>query len=424
MSNRSAKCTDIRPLFLFVLVVVVVAYGGAQSTPPVDPRIRLEISVANKQPEFDVGEIIPLQLAFSSTVPDHYQVNMAQYDRSGRMNYEHFSVSPADGAVDPLPTNTGGMGGLTNFKFLTSEPWTIKLNLNEWVRFTRPGEYRLVVSSNRVGARDPSNPFGASPAIARSNEITLKIVPANPSWQKQVFNEAVAALDVPVKQPEIERDTTARRRAFEILRFLGSADAAREMAKRMRGEDSGGLDYVCMLGLISSPEREVARSALGEALADPDRPIDANFLYTLRMINSDPSAATANWQEDQRKVVEELIAALPTKRGKALSISLSTALYEAWDGKALPQRTTHKLVSQLVSIFDQLPLKEQNTLLTFRWDRIAGPAMLPVLRLYAQSYRDFTEMREVNAYNSLALSGSALRHWYELDPVGARPAII
>src|SRR5258705_3773351 len=110
---------------------------------------------------------------------------MAQYGRSGRMNYQRFSVSPAEGAVDPLPTYTGGMGGLTNFKYLSSEPWTIKLNLNEWVRFTQPGEYRIVVSSNRVGVRDPSNTFGASPVTARSNQVRLKIISANPPWPNQ-----------------------------------------------------------------------------------------------------------------------------------------------------------------------------------------------------------------------------------------------
>src|SRR6266487_273118 len=99
---------------------------------------------------------------------------MAQYDRSGRMNYEHFEVSPANGAVDPLPTYTGGMGGLTNFKYLTPEPWTIKLNLNEWVRFTQPGDYRLIVTSTRISARDPSHPLGASPVTVRSNEVALK----------------------------------------------------------------------------------------------------------------------------------------------------------------------------------------------------------------------------------------------------------
>jgi len=97
----------------------------------------LEASIPSNQREFHIGEIIPLQLSFSSIIKDRYQINMAQYDRSGRMNYEHFIISPAEGAVDPLPTYTGGMGGLTGFGFLSSEPWTIKLNLNEWVRIMR-----------------------------------------------------------------------------------------------------------------------------------------------------------------------------------------------------------------------------------------------------------------------------------------------
>ncbi len=50
--------------------------------------------------------------------------------------------------------------------------------------------------------------------------------------------------------------------------------------------------------------------------------------------------------------------------------------------------------------------------------------MLPILRRYAQSYHDFPEMRESNAYRSLDLSASALRRWYELDPAGARAAFI
>jgi hypothetical protein len=416
----------MRLLTLLLLVGIAVVRTCAQSAPPVDPKIVLEVSIATNQREFHIGETVPLQLSFSSAVKDRYQVNMAQYDRSGRMNYEHFSVSPSEGAVDPLPTYTGGMGGLTNFKFLTPEPWTIKLNLNEWVRFTQPGEYRLTVLSNRAGVRDPSNAFGASPVSARSNEITLNIVLADRAWQKQAFNDAVAALDKPAppKQQQLEEYATLRRQAIETLRFLGTADATRELAKRMRGEDSGGLDYICMLGLISSPERSVARSALQEALADPEHPIDSNFLYTLGVVTSDPSIANASWREDHRRAVEELLAALPIKRGKALSISLSTAVNEVWNGNELPKQTTDKLVSQLVSMFDHLPVNEQNSLLTYRWDKIRSPAMLPILRRYAQSYQDFPEMREANAYNSLQLSASALQRWYELDPAGARPAII
>jgi hypothetical protein len=249
---------------------------------------------------------------------------------------------------------------------------------------------------------------------------------ADPVWQKQVVSEAVKNLDKPSPPDpqQMEQYAAARRQAVETLRFLGTADAAREMAKRMRGENTDGLDYIYSLGLISTPDRAAARSALQEALADPDHPIARTFLYTLRMVNSEPGASNANWREGQQRALEALIAALNTKRGKALSVSLSTAVNEAWSLTALPKETTDKLVNQLVSMFDQLPLQEQNSLLNNRWDKIGSAAMLPILKRYAQAYKDFAEMRESNAYDMRQLSATALTRWYELDPIGARPAII
>ena len=416
----------MRCLTLLFFLCLAIAPVCAQSEPPVDPKIVLKVSVANNQREFRIGETISLQLNFSTSIKDRYQINMAQYDRSGRMYYERFLVAPAEGAVDPLPHHNSYMGGLTTFQFLAPEPQTIRLNLNEWVRFTQPGEYRLTIVSNRIGVRDPANSLGSSAVAARSNEITLKIVAADPVWQKRILREAVTNLDkpAPAKPEEMQHYATTRRQAMETLRFLGSAEAAREMAQRMRGEDSGGLDYICSLGLISTPERATARSALQEALADPDHPIDGTFLYTLRMVNSDPATARTNWQAGQQRAVEELSAALHLKRGKALSISLSTAVNEAWNSTALPKETTDKLVGQLISMFDQLPLPQQNTLLSYRWDKIGGPTMLPILKRYAQSYKDFPVMRDATASDMRQLSGSALTHWYELDPVGARPAVI
>lgn len=430
MTAASFYLLRILATFLTLLLLVAVARVGAQTVPPptmgVDNKILLKVTLATNQREFHIGETIPLQLSFSSAVKDRYQLNMAQYDRGGRMNYERFIVSPAEGAVDPLPTNTGSMGGLTNFQFLTPEPWNLKLNLNEWVRFTQPGEYRLRIVSDRITIRDPSNQLGTSPVAARSNEITLKIVAADPAWQKQVFREAVTNLDkpAPTKPEEMQQYEAARRQSIETLRFLGTADAARELVKRMRGDDPGGLDYICSLGLLSTPERAAARSAMEEALADPDYPVHGGFLYTLRTLYTEPGAANTNWREGQQRAVEQLIATLSTKRGKALSISLSTAVSEAWNAEALPKEVTEKLVGQLISMFDQLPANEQNSLLTYRWDKIGGPAMLPILKRYAQAYKDFPEMRDSKAYELRQLSASALRHWYELDPADARPAII
>jgi hypothetical protein len=425
VSNRSEVAAAMRCLAFFLLFSLV-GFSQAESPASIDPNVLLLVSVASDRTEFRMGETIPLSLAFSSAVKDRYQINMAQYDRSGRMNYEQFNLSPSESIVDPLEGHLGGVGGgLTGFKFLTPEPWTIILNLNEWVRFTHPGEYRLTVTSNRVGIRDSSSPLGAAPITARSNEITLRIIPATKGWQKTVLSGAVATLNqsLPVKPQDLEKYTKSRRQALETLRFLGTSEAARELAKRLRGEDSGGLDYVCMLGLISSPDHEAARSALETELRDPDHPISDTFLYTLRSINTVGESPNQGWRDAQSKALEALVAALPEKRGKALTISLSTAVNQAWNSD-VSKETTEKLVEQMLSVFDQLPLEAQNNLLTYRWDKIAGSNVLPILRRYAQSYRDYPEMREVTAYNSLQLSASALRHWYELDPAGARPAII
>src|SRR6185312_12396277 len=90
-------------------------------------------------------------------------------------------------------------GGLTNFEFLVRKPWTIELSLNEWMRFTRPGEYKLRVTSERVSRRDKDTPLRAdsdlpqpsatSPVTAVSNELNFKIIPVDPDWERRVVEQ-------------------------------------------------------------------------------------------------------------------------------------------------------------------------------------------------------------------------------------------
>lgn len=116
-------------------------------TAQTSPRVQVELKCRKSPCAFQIGEVIPIDLSFSSSDPKRYQLNMASYDRSGRMSYEKFNVTPQESTRDPLQTYFAFgefmMGGLTTFKSLTREPVTIKLILNEWVSFERPGTYRL-----------------------------------------------------------------------------------------------------------------------------------------------------------------------------------------------------------------------------------------------------------------------------------------
>jgi hypothetical protein len=167
----------------------------------------------------------------------------------------------------------------------------------------------------------------------------------------------------------------------------------------------------------------VAREALEQALADPDHPIDETFLDTLISIERSNANRDVTSAEDEQKVLEKVANALPKKRGKALRVSLYSVLNYVWipvDKQLLPKETIQKLVMQLISIFDQLSAKQQAWLLEVRWEQIKSPALLPLLKRYAQ--RDFSKVAREEYYDARQLTVWALRRWFELDPAGARPA--
>lgn len=418
------------PLFLLALATTALAQLPEETpTPPIDPKIDFKVSVVGKRNEFRIGEIIPIKLSFSSRLKHRYEVNQASYDRSGRMDYERFRVTPAEGAVDPMAEYfANGLfmgGGLTNYEFLKRKAWTINLDLNEWVRFTKPGEYKLTVTSTRVEVVDSSKPYGKAPVAAASNEVTLKILPRDPQWEKRAFDEAVATLNNPSAAKEDRLGRSPALRALEILRFLGTEDAIRELANQLRSEDPRRGDFVCYISLVTSPHRVVALEALKERLAEPDRPVDDSIIDALVRLERGNSSDEAISKISEQKVLEELARVLPAKRGPAAPISLYSLLNHFWVRSTkdlLPKETVDRLVEQLIPFFARLTKRQQASLLSDRWDYIKTAELLPLLKQY--SHQDFSNVRAAEYGDAIKISGLALRRWFELDPISARPAII
>lgn len=409
-----------------VFFLLTATDAHAQAGPPPDANVTFHISIVGGERPFRVGETIPIELAFSTAVSNRYQVNHASYDRSGRMEYEHFRVSPSRGSVDPLANRTlrGMSGGITGFSFLSAKPWTIRLNVNEWVRFTRPGTYQLEITSDRIEVKDPAAVRGTAPIIVVANPITLRIVPSTAAWRKDTLDRAISVLNQPVPAtPPSDAYYQARSQALNTLRFLGSRDAIRELVNRLGESEIGNGDGICILGLISAPEPAVALAALEAALIDPDRPIDGRFLDAFRTVSSYPPDQ-ARWRQDQQRALEKLVTALSKKRGRALAISLATAANEVWNFVSLPKSTADTLVQQLVAHFDQLPADQQSALLETRWDRFGSSELLTLLRIYALPLDSQLNPNSRSGESVRRRSAIALRRWYELDPAGARPAIL
>jgi hypothetical protein len=392
-----------------------------------DPGVQLHLSTSSTQ--LRCGEVIPLELTFTSTTPNRYQINMAQYDRSGRMNYEQFLLDPKEGTSDPLQlyfNSAWGFigGGLTGFKFLSTSPTTIQLDLNEWVRFDQPGTYRLGVISRRVNdTRASDNGYGGSAELT-SNIIVLRITSPDPAWQHAQLIEIREKLERGGGSGGDVRNDL-KQAALKALRYLGSEEAARELAQRLRGEDNHA-DWECMFGLIGSPHRDAGLEEMNKLLEDPLFPISDLFLTTMSILplRSGEDAESLRKQRDDnlKELRRRLINALSGKRGKALAATLDTAMSGA-DPKMSPELRS-ELVSQLIETFSALPGDKQAAWLQYRWQEVKDPKWLPLLRATALHYEDFAQPREMHAYQSLQVTAAALRDWYELDPEGARDSVI
>jgi hypothetical protein len=423
---------------LFLLLSFAVDFTRAETepdpepSPPVDPKVLLQISVTAKNNEFRIGEKIPVTLAFNTRVKNRYELDEANYDRSGRLPSEHFTVTPGDGAEDPLadyfaPDTVHIGGGLRGFRILSQKRWTIVLNLNEWVRFTKPGEYKLTVSSDRVEILDSSQRNGKARVTAVSNSITLKIVARDLAWERQALNDAIAKLNAP---GPLKRATTqgsyevSRLEAAETLRFLGTAEAVRELVRQM-GVENSGIASTCFFGIISSPERAVARKALAEALAAPDYPITDDFVDGLEWVEGRESVGGFRSKDGGRETLAKVVQALPNKRGPAARVTLYTIVNDFWvrrDDRRLPPETKRELIRQLVSIFHQLPIEQQASLLQDRWEDIKDPDFRPLLK---QLVEFDVKTAPPGKYGWVQdLPAVALRRWFEVDPARARPPVI
>ena len=255
----------------------------------------VEFTIAAARAEFFLGEIVPLELKFTASGPQRFEADTRLQDRVGRMNYiEEFVAAPAEFAEDPLrglPEGEGAMGGLSGGPVVLSEkPFTFERVLNEWVRFRRPGTYRVYVVSRRV--RRDGNPIELV-----SNILTLEFMPPPADW---VAAQIAAARDA---------------KGALQLRFLDSPEAGKELVRRLtEGQDVGS--YGAHLAVLASPYRSSLLPFMEQRLTAPDQPVWERYLDTLARLAelvasggpmpSYPKDAAGQkaWQEEAKRRAE------------------------------------------------------------------------------------------------------------------------
>ena len=394
-----------------------------------ESSVSLTIRFADGTSQFHVGEIIPVELSFKASIPDMYDMEMRNYDRSGRLDIEGFHVTPP--GRDPLeryystgPFMGGGLGGARE---LSNEPQVMREELNEWIALDKPGHYFLYVTSGRVSRRAPNR---AEALELRSNDLEFDIVAAEPAWQLQTLSTAVTTLNM---GSSTEAEKTA---VLRVLRFLDTPASVHELVFRLgtRGDGSGWNEIA---GLAGSRYQNLVVQELERQMSAPDIALTSDYLYILAklklQLDHDPLPSYPQKDPEQQKVwnertqarekeLKELLESLyertamlvASKRGEARAETVQTLLQhpssEPGDVKPLAGLPPGEVAAAFLNLSQD---QQWNLLMSF-WDRLKDPAMsAPLKKVAVQPNMNHQMLRDL-----------ALRCLYDLDPSEAAPVIL
>lgn len=389
----------------------------------------LAIRFADGTSRFHVGEIIPIELSFRASIPETYDMNTANYDRSGRLNVEQFHVDPP--GRDPLERyySIGGFmgGGLSSSLTLSSEPQTRREDLNEWVVLEKPGRYSLYVTSDRVSRRG----LEKNEAVElHSNNLEFDIVPADPAWQHETLSAALATL-------HMASSTDAEKaKALRVLRFLDTPATVHELVILL-GTPAAADSWNEIAGLAASLHQSLVVRELEQQMGAPDIAVTGNYLFILAklklQLNHEPLPRYPEKDQQQQKVWNERIQAqykelqsiqdslyektatlVSSKRGTAKAETVQTLLLRPSNGTENVKPVANLPGEEIAAAFANLAHDQQWGLLMSFWDRLKVPAMsAPLKKLVELPNMDHQMLRDL-----------ALRCFYDLDPREAAPVFL
>jgi hypothetical protein len=371
----------------------IALLAGAAMLPAQTPEVELRLGTAGGQTTFHLGERIPIELSFTSSVPGKHTLFGSSPDRFGfEARDETYEVTPADGAADPLADYyKGGFIGHGPIwqKQLSTTPVVVARDLNQWVRFDRAGRYRVRAISHRV--RDVE---------VRSNEIEVELV-NDPAWRAAQLADAEHVLRTTPQggDSSVYEKWTA---AAHQLWYLDTPESIRESARLLDGS-AVQVEQLVRLGLLASGHRQLAIETMRQLLGDPAYSVSRMFLETFAQLES---LNPADLRPQLEKVLER-------KQGAAKATSRNTWIQTADTVDAVPPSMRTAIANE----FFDLSERDQTAVLQWEWSRVASPAMLPVLRKICDSMKAARPSEP-------SLSAAAMERLYELDPAEGRRRIL
>lgn len=377
------------------------------SAPP--PDITFTLKTTNAPAVYHLGERIVCKLSFSAKIPGKYNLIDFGEPRSGVVGQYQFSAIPADGAVDPR-VDLGQLGIVTvggqlfGCYKLSATPVIFETDPNEWLRFTKPGNYRLHARSSKVSLYDMACiPASADKMQVDSDSIDITILPVSKAWASEELKEIVDVLD----SPGAHQDKTE---AARCLRYLDTAAAASQMVEELPRSLDQPWHYDFYYGLLETSWRSTAISALAETIQNPRSRVSYDAVELLSMLvvlrqcgnkllpnasrhSSAKFQAKVKHRSDRRtallaKYTAELSASIPERTGR----SRSDAIFALWKNaeshyfyKQPVPPNLYMLRQEIASVAEDLTPEQQAWLISIYWKGLPKEKLIPLLRSIASA---------------------------------------
>jgi len=184
------------PLLLFISLVqsAFAAVGPLRAqSPPAGLEVQLR-TAANKT-TFQLFEIVPLEVTFRSSKPSTYSIELAD-GWNPAAAADRFLVEPGDDVIDRQAwTRPGTVCCDSRRAFLTSTPSVHSDELTDFLRFTRPGHYRIQYTSRRVFSGPPTREYKPSDILVHSNVLAITITEGDADWADRLLPTVLAQVE-------------------------------------------------------------------------------------------------------------------------------------------------------------------------------------------------------------------------------------
>lgn len=357
--------------------------------------LSLQIRTETGATSVRMGELVTLVLEFTDHDGSRYDFDDARFVA------DRVLVSPSALAEDPLFDHRHAIGlgvlggGLSAIPAPLTGPRERRIDVNETIRFTRPGAYLLYVDSPRFLDRQARQPRGGSVSLT-SNLLMLTVRPDRvddsslATWHARQLRHA----DTPAVVVELVR------------RLAASTESAWQV-------DTDAWHFA--RGLYATTHRAAALDATRRELATTrgavhaEVPRVAAFLETMQRHPRTVPARTPPEPESRdvmlarmrtyrcQLAVYQQQALAAGLRGTPHDVARSAATFALID---VPPDcgigASPSIARALPPVFHHLPVNQQRTMLASQWGLVAGDAMLPALRaLIAEDGTPDDELRDL-----------------------------